>query len=996
MAEGSVLLIVIAVFGVASIIAPTAFKLIGRRTFYLLAIVPAAAFVHTAIYGHATPSGAERSDTLSWVPGLHLTLTFRMDSLAWIMALLVTGVGALVLIYCARYFHDGEDGLARFGSVLLAFAGVMYGLVVADDLIVLFVFWEATTVFSYLLIGHNSVVKPARRAALQALVVTTAGGLAMLVGLVMLGFAAHTELLSEILAAPPSGPIVTAAIILILVGVLSKSALIPFHFWLPAAMAAPTPVSAYLHAAAMVKAGIYLVARLAPGFAHTPGWQPILMSLGIATMLIGGWRALRQTDLKLLLAYGTVSQLGFMTVMVGFGTRDAALAGIALLIAHGLFKSTLFLVVGVIDHRTGTRDLNKLSGLGRSAPMLAAVGVVAAASMAGVPPLAGFAAKEAVYSAFIGDGSAAGWIALAGVWLGSVLTVAYSARFIWGAFARKRGVPRCEDVPELRGFLIAPAVLAAACLAGGVLAPLGDTAIARYADQLGGGGSGDASGHGYELALWHGVGPALWLTVLTLAVGLLMFTRRRLVARVQAKVPPFVDANRGYRRIMTGLDKFAVGLTARTQRGSLPIYLGVIFAVLVVAIGWGAVAAGVGDTAGFRLWDYPAQGAIAIIMSVAAVTATRTAKRFAAVVVVGVTGYGMSVLFAMQGAPDLALTQILVETITLVVFILVLRRLPSRIGQVHTGMQRGLRAVIGVVVGVVMAGVAAIALGARSATPISEKFPELAKLGGHGNNVVNVTLVDIRAWDTLGEISVLVVAATGVASLIFLRQRTTNMERMGKASEVHSFADRHRPVREKEERSAWLLAGRSLDPNNRSIILEVVVRLIFHTAIVVSIYLLFAGHNSPGGGFAGGLVAGLALVARYLAGGRFELAEAAPIPAGLLLGSGLALAGVTGAAGLVLGGDVLQTTWWEWDLPVLGHGEFVSSTFFDIGVYLVVVGLMLDILRSLGAEVDRQQDADDHEGETTERIGEHELSQRVGAVDADNSNTDGPMGEHTL
>ncbi|GAB3568086.1 Na+/H+ antiporter subunit A [Spelaeicoccus albus] len=982
------MLTVIAVFAVASMLAPAAFRWIGRRAFYLLAVIPAAAFVHTAFYGHATPSGAARTQAYQWIPGLDLTLTFRMDALAWIMALLVTGVGALVLIYCAHYFHDHEEGLARFGAVLLAFAGVMYGLVVADDLIILFVFWEATTVFSYLLIGHTAAVKAARRAALQALVVTTAGGLAMLVGLIMLGSAAHTERLSGILADPPSGPVVTGAVILILVGVLSKSALIPFHFWLPAAMAAPTPVSAYLHAAAMVKAGIYLVARLAPGFAHTPGWQPLLLGLGIATMLVGGWRALRQTDLKLLLAYGTVSQLGFMTVMVGFGTRDAAMAGIALLIAHGLFKSTLFLVVGVIDHSAGNRDLRKLSGFGRRAPVLAIVGIVAAASMAGIPPLAGFVAKEGVYTSLLQAGGPTGYIALAGVWLGSALTVAYSARFVWGAFAVKPGVPHNEPALEHAGFVVVPVLLAAASIVAGPLAPAGNAAIAAYADTLGG------SGHGYHLALWHGLGPALGLTALTLAAGLALHAGRRPIAGLQALLPSLVDANRGYRRIMAGIDKMAIGLTAKTQRGSLPAYLAVIFVVLVASLGAAAVDGGAEGIRAVhvRLWDNPAQAAIAIIMSFAAIVATRTTKRFASVVIVGATGYGMATLFAVQGAPDLALTQILIETITLVVFILVLRRLPARIGKAHGFGRRSVRAVIGAVTGIMVAGVGAIALTARSDPTISKQFAKLAKLGGHGDNIVNVTLVDIRAWDTFGEISVLVVAATGVASLIFLKQRTSNLERMGEVAKTGTFAERHRPVREGSEQRAWLLAGRTLDPRNRSIILEVVVRLIFHTAIVVSIFLLLSGHNAPGGGFAGGLVAGLALIVRYLAGGRYELAEAAPVPAGLLLGSGLALAGLTGAAGLVAGGDVLQSTWWEWDLPVLGHGEFVTSTMFDIGVYLVVVGLMLDILRSLGAEVDRQEETDD--GYTPDHISEDDMYDRV--READDAETPSPLGRHTL
>ena len=323
------------------------------------------------------------------------------------MSLLVLGVGALVLVYCARYFKKKDQDLGGFGAQLLAFAGAMFGLVMADDLLLLFIFWELTTILSYLLIGFARTRLAARRSALQALMVTTAGGLAMLVGLIMLGYSAGTYRISAILAqapelvAGPAGATVAAAVVLILVGAITKSALVPFHFWLPGAMAAPTPVSAYLHAAAMVKAGIYLVARLAPGFAETTYWQPVVLGLGLATMLVGGYRALRQTDIKLILAYGTVSQLGFLTMVVGLGTPDAALAGLAMLLAHGLFKATLFLVVGIIDHQSGTRDVRKLSGVFTSSRALGIVAGIGAASMAGVPLLAGFVAKESVLEAFV-------------------------------------------------------------------------------------------------------------------------------------------------------------------------------------------------------------------------------------------------------------------------------------------------------------------------------------------------------------------------------------------------------------------------------------------------------------------------------------------------------------------------------------------------------------------------------------------------------------------
>ena len=957
-------------FALAPLIVPSLTRLIGVRVFPLVALVPAAAFAYTLVQAPTVMAGTNPVEVLPWIPQLHFELSVRVDTLSWLLALIVTGIGALVIVYCTKYFTDSDEGLGRFAAVLLAFTGTMYGLVIADNVFLLFVFWEATSVFSYLLIGQYTGRRASRSAALQALIVTTAGGLVMLVGLVMVSVGAGTPSLSELTGLAPRGTGVTIAVILILVGALSKSAIVPFHFWLPAAMAAPTPVSAYLHAAAMVQAGIYLIARLAPGFADTPLWHPLLLGLGLFTMLLGGWRALTQFDLKLLLAHGTVSQLGFLVVVVSFGTRTAALAGLALLLAHALFKAALFLVVGIIDHRAGTRDLRKLSGLGREAPFLTVIAVLAVLSMAGIPLTAGFVAKEAVLSAFLESGAAgsvAGWIALVGVTIGSTLTVAYSARFLWGAFARKKDVEKVRPVHESVWFLASPAILA---VAGIVLAPLSGTvgsALSGYSELFAAGGGSAGGGHDYHLAIWHGLDGALLVSTLTLLGGLALFWARSPVYAVQSRVPATVNSSELYWKTMRGLDKVAARVTATTQRGSLPFYLGVILLVLVGAVGT-TLALNRTWPSEWLLWDSPAQLAIGGIMAVAAIALTRADKRFQAALLVGITGYGMAALFAFHGAPDLALTQVLVETVTLIAFVLVLRRLPARLGQEHGTAHRALRTIAGIAVGLLMAVVAVVALGARTALPISLVLPDLVHFVGHGNNFVNVVLVDVRGWDTLGELSVLIAAATGVASLVFLRSRTDNLPRVPDDGRRRTLRARLKPVRETvaaeyvpgvqdpSMRNSWLLAGRMLAPENRSILLEVVVRLLFHTVIVLSVYILFAGHNLPGGGFAGGLVAGLALAGRYLAGGRYELGAAAPLDAGKLLGVGLVLAAGTAIAPLFFGAHALTSTWFEATIPVLGHLEFTTSTVFDIGVYLVVIGMVLDVLRSLGAEVDRQQE----------------------------------------
>jgi multicomponent Na+:H+ antiporter subunit A len=960
------MLAILIAFAALALILPLARRVLGRNVFLVAALVPTAAFVHTLTQSSAVADGGQVVEVVPWVPQLDLAVAARLDTLSWVLALVVTGVGALVLLYCARYFTDAEEGLGRFAAVLLGFAGAMYGLVVADDVYLLFIFWEATSVLSYLLIGHYAGRKASRGAALQALLVTTFGGLVMLVGLVLLSVHAGTSRLSEIVSLAPSGPLVTTAIMLILVGAMSKSAIVPFHFWLPAAMAAPTPVSAYLHAAAMVKAGIYLIARLAPGFADTPGWQEVIVGFGVLTMLFGAWTALRQHDLKLVLAYGTVSQLGFLMVVVGFGTRDTALAGLALLLAHALYKSTLFLVVGIIDHCSGTRDLRKLSGLGRRMPVLAVVTALALVSMVGLPPALGFVAKEAVFTALLDAATAGdplGWVALVGVALGSVLTVAYSARFFWGAFFAKAGVDTVKPVKRDAAFAAPPALLAASGIVLGLAAPLVDAALVGYSETI------PAESEAYHLALWHGFEPALAISAATIVLGAAVFAwRGRSLVKADASAG---SAARAYSAVLRAVDLTAARTTSATQRGSLPFYLGVILTVFVITVG-AALAFNRSWPTGIKFWDFPAQAAIGVVMIIAAVAATRATKRFQAVVLVGVTGYGMAGIFALEGAPDLALTQILVEIVTLVAFVLVLRRLPARLGVRNGQGNRIVRAVIAIAFALVMGAAAIVALGAREALPISLQWPDLAYNQGHGRNVVNVALVDLRGWDTMGELSVIIVAATGVASLIFISGRADNLPRLPRREAKKKIKEQrisayNAQAAGDEARTSWLLAGRTLAAGNRSILLEVVVRLIFHPILIVSIYLLFAGHNLPGGGFAGGLVAGLALVARYMAGGRHELGAAAPIDAGKLLGAGLVLAVGTALVPIFFGQAALQSSFIEGEVWPFGHVEFVTSTIFDVGVYLVVVGLTLDVLRSLGAEVDRQQEDDDQHGSSDEQ-----------------------------
>ena len=942
------MLVLVAAHAVAALVASTLVRFLGRRAFAVLALVPAAAAVWIALQLPAVLAGATPTEEIPWIPALGIDIAMRLDPLSATVSLLVTAIGALVLLYCTRYFPPDARGMGRFSAVLTAFAGAMLALVWSDDVFVLYVCWELTTVFSFLLVGHDAHKRASRAAAVQALVVTAAGGLTMLVGLVVLAQAAQTTRLSALVAyfaGPAAGPTapaaLTAGVVCVLVGAITKSALVPFHFWLPSAMAAPTPVSAYLHAAAMVKAGVYLVLRLAPGLADVEPWRPLIATVAVTTMLLGGVQALRQHDLKLVLAHGTVSQLGFMILLAGAGTRDAALAAIGLVVAHALFKACLFLVVGVIDRRAGTRDLRELSGLGRRAPVLATAGILGAASMAGLPPLLGFVTKEGSFEAFLHEAYGPAAVPLLVlVVLGSVLTVGYSTRFVWGAFWRKPGVDPVTWQPAGLLFPAAPVVLGVAGLAAGVgvtgLAPL----LVAYADTL-----PVSYPVLFELAVVPPLGLALGLSVLALSLGFVVGLPRVSAALTARHPLAPVRAEITWRGVVHALENLSLRVTVLTQRGSLSWILTTIFTVLVLGPGVALLlSADLGSVRVDRLADSPFQVLAAVIGAACAIVATRVRRRLGAVIVVGGLGYAIALIFALAGAPDVALTQALVETATLVVVVLVLRTLPRDISDRHTPRQRMRRLLVAVPVGLLMTGLGAVALAARNAPSVAAAFPAQAYGFGAGANVVNVTLVDIRAWDTMGELSVIVAAATGVASLVFLHRRSGAPPR----------SEAQPSVSPSTRAGGWLSAARRGD-GDRVLLLEVVTRLVFPTMVVVSVYFLFAGHNSPGGGFAGGLVAGLALVVRYVAGGRHELGEAVPVDPGLLLGLGLLCAGGTGVGALLLGGEVLQTAVLQADVPVLGQVKFVTSLIFDIGVYLVVVGLVLDVLRSLGAELDRRR-----------------------------------------
>ncbi|WP_063784396.1 Na+/H+ antiporter subunit A [Streptomyces sp. SBT349] len=954
------MLVLVALHLVGAALLPPLAPRLGRTVWAVAALPSLATLAWAIVRAPRVLDGHPVDATLSWAPTLGLRLDLRLDPLALVMVLIVSGVCVLVLAYSASYY--GRRHAGREAALLTAFAGAMLGLVLADNLLLVYVFWELTTIVSFLLIAGPKSDPKRRKAAEQALLTTVLGGLAMLLGLVVLGHEAGTYRLSAVLADPPRGGAVSVALVLILLGAFTKSAQVPFHSWLPAAMVAPTPVSAFLHAAAMVKAGVYLVGRLAPGFAEVPPWRPLVLTFGTVTMVLAAWRALRETDLKRLLAYGTVSELGLLTALLGAGTRTAALAGITMLLAHALFKSSLFLVTGVIERTAGTRDLRRLSGLGARLPATCAVAVLAAASMAKLPPLLGYLAEDAHYEAFLsGNVPGEGW-ALAGVLTGSILTVAFTGRYLWGAFAVKPVGEQLATqegrVPRIRSplrLLAPPAVPAALGLLTGVWAGGADALTTPYAHAYPGGGGG-----AYHLSLWHGYTAATLLAWATLVAGGALLALGRRLGPLHRSLPRLPDAQIGYRHTIRGLGEFSVRFTRFTQIGSLPAYLTVVLATVMLLTA-GALLAGASPIGEVRWWRTAAEAPPALIALAAAVGATLSRQRLAAVLLTGAVGYGVAGLFVVQGAPDLALTQFLVESLTLVVMVLLLRQLPPRFTPERpTALARWLRGAVALAIGAVVAVFALVTTNDRRQGSTAPDF--LAHLAETASsNAVNAIIVDFRALDTVGEISVLLVTTIGVVSLV--RIWGGEGAEPGQSAPVigpdeppgprreAGIAERSPAAHWDRPRQRWLPGVGERPGTERSLLLEILARTLFTSIVVLSLFLLFSGHYRPGGGFAGGLTAGLAFVLRYLVGGRADLGLAAPVDPGFVAGGGLVVAAGSGLLSLAFGAEPLSAAVWEFHAPLLGAVHGSTSLVLDIGVYLLVVGVILKLIAAAGPTV---------------------------------------------
>ncbi len=935
----------IAVLAVWAVVGTALIAAGGRlrhKAFLVGAVAPAVTLAWIGPQVARVVDGRTPAVDVPWVGLLDLSLDLRLDGLGATMVLVVAGIGLLVMLYSAAYFeHHGHD-LARLAGLLVLFGGAMVGLVLADHLLALYAFWEVTTVTSYLLIGHDHERLAARRAALQAVLVTGAGGLAMLGGFILVGQAAGTYRISELAAAHPAGGAVTAGLALILVGAFTKSAQYPFHAWLPAAMEAPTPVSTYLHAATMVKAGVYLVARLAPVFAAVGFWRPLVLSVGALSLVAGGVRALRQDDLKLLLAYGTVSQLGFMMLLFGAGTPALTAAGWDLLVAHALFKGTLFMVVGLVDTSTGTRDARRIPVLpGRRWRWVEGATIAAAVSMAGMPLGVGFVAKEAAYDGLAGAPFGARWWVLAAVVAGSMLTVAYSYQFYDGAFLaarRRRGRRRrgATATPE-QGRPASPSLLFAGpallLAAGGVVlgvAPhLADPLVTATLRRL---GSPRADVH---LALWHGPNLALGLTALTLAGGAAIAWGRRRVRRAIGAVGRVVpSAEAAFRALLRGLGTGSRRVTGAVQNGSLPVYAGVVLATAAilpatVLFGWWSWPAGIGAVG--HAADLP----ITALLAFAALGAAVIRRRFSAALLLGTAGYAMAALFVLYGAPDLALTQVAIETLSTVLFVLVLRRLPDRFERQASSRRRVVRFGIAAAVGAMVFTFALAAGGSNPERPFASGIVERAVPDGGGRNVVNVILVDFRGLDTMVEITVLAAASIGAVAL-------------ARAGRTPRAAPRHDAAPEPGAGAAVPRdpAGRPV----RIVFVDVTLRIVFYAVLMVALWLLFAGHNQPGGGFVAGLLAGAAVSLQFIAGGMPSVLALSRFKPWTVLGAGLLTAAGTAALPLAFGRPVLYSATRAFDLPGAGPVKLSTALAFDIGVFVTVVGMVLMVFEAFGDE----------------------------------------------
>jgi multicomponent Na+:H+ antiporter subunit A len=753
---------------VGAALAPLLCKVLKHNAAWPLALVPALIFIHLAGFLGLVAGGGTVSGGYDWIPSLGVRFSWYLDGLSLTFALLISGIGVLIVLYSGGYLK-GHPQQGRFLSFILLFMGAMLGLVVSDSFLMLFVFWELTSITSFLLIGFDHGREAARRAALQALVVTGMGGLSLLAGLLVMTSITGVTELSSLHASGPAvrdSPLYLAALLLVLGGAFTKSAQFPFHFWLPNAMEAPTPVSAYLHSATMVKAGVYLVMRLNPVLGETAAWETLLPLFGGATMLVGALLAIRQTDLKLMLAYTTVASLGLLVMLTGFGSERAVEAAVLYLVAHSLFKGALFMVAGSIDHEAGTRDVTRLGGLSRAMPITFAAGLLAALSMGGIPLFFGFIAKEEIYAA----------PAITGAWPALLLLVAIAGNMLMFAVAFMVGlkpfVGPASDTPKKphEGPLLlwfGPLCLAVLGLAAGLVSgPLHDLISSPMASAVAGVPLRITASSVPHLGL------PLYLSVATIALGIAVYLRQDRARDAMARLLTALGwgPDRGFDQMLRGLLRLSFAVTRVIQNGRLDIYLTVTFVAVAVTLLVPMIAfdelPAVPEFPTLLLHEWTI-----VVIAVIGLAAVVYAKdRVTAIVSLGIQGFAVALLFMLFGAPDLSFTQFMVETLSVVILALVMTRLRLSPSDHRPANEKAIdlsvAAVCGAAFGLVLLKVTQLPFD----DTLTQFYQTHSRALAHGRNVVNVIIVDFRGLDTLGEIAVVMVA--GLAILALIRVRT--------------------------------------------------------------------------------------------------------------------------------------------------------------------------------------------------------------------------------
>ena len=919
-----VLLPLIAILPFAGALLPGVMIRAGRDACAMFAALPTAlALILLGLAAPAVMDGQVLQASIEWLPALGLNVTFFLDGLGLLFAGMILGVGLLITLY-ARYYLSGDDPMGQFYTYLLLFQGAMVGVVLSDNILLLLIFWELTSLSSFLLIGFWKYLPEGRQGARMALAVTGSGGLAMIAGMLILGNIAGSYDLSVILTMGDEirgSDMYLPALILILLGAFTKSAQFPFHFWLPHAMAAPTPVSAYLHSATMVKAGIFLMARMWPVLAGTDAWFYIVTTTGLITMVLGATIALFKDDLKALLAYSTVSHLGLLTMLLGFGTKAAAVVAVFHIINHLTFKAALFMSAGIVDHETHTREIKRLGGLRHLMPITTVIASLAALSMAGIPLLNGFLSKEmmleeASHTVWFGSHYALPALAT----LGALLSVAYSFRFIAHVFLG----PVRDDYPSQPhdpgfGLWAAPAFLVVfVVLIGLFSATIVGPLVAVAAGAVTG---GDLPY--YSLKIWHGVTPALFMSIIAVAGGAIVLWMHGGLERIWNALPR-PEAKNIFDALMAAIVAASRWFTELLHNGAISRYLAV-FTVSTTALGVIAWSGGGMPAATREVLPVPILAGIGWVLLVVAAAAVVMLhhQRFTALILISIIGLMVSGGFVYLSAPDLALTQISVETVTILLLLLALHFLPKDTPRESSASRRLRDGAIAVIAG---GAVGALALGflLTDMSSISDFHLANSKTGGGGTNVVNVILVDFRGYDTFGEIIVLGIAGLAIYALM-------------EALLAGPAGARIRNTLFKETRSR----------DRHPFMMVIATRVILPIALTVGVYIFLRGHNQPGGGFVAGLVVSIALLMQYMASGFAWAQQRQKIEYHSLIGWGVLIAALTGVGSWFAGRPFLTSSFGYFTFPPIEEFELATAMLFDLGVFLTVLGAVMLMLYSL-------------------------------------------------